>query len=209
MQVSSPTFPVEKLGCARFQRFRATTSRLLGYEGIARHYGFRITACNPGRLNEKGRVENAVGYIKSNFLAARGYSPPEVPQSGSLGLDAPSRQSAHAWHDRQTSRLLFAEEEKPALRPLPAGLRASDNDTLSLIWSELPARLHQQRTAGSCRRGEWSSRTGRGVIVGTVLGLAGHRHLGRKIYLRLRQHLGHVDRCMATPVAAIRNEGIQ
>lgn len=39
------------------------------YLDFAHHYGFDITACNVGRGNEKGRVENAVGYVKKNFLA--------------------------------------------------------------------------------------------------------------------------------------------
>jgi transposase len=39
------------------------------YLDFANHYGFTIAACNVGRGNEKGRVENAVGYVKKNFLA--------------------------------------------------------------------------------------------------------------------------------------------
>ena len=38
------------------------------YLDFARHWGFDIAACAPGRGNEKGRVENAVGYVKKNFL---------------------------------------------------------------------------------------------------------------------------------------------
>ena len=39
------------------------------YLDFANHYGFAITPCNVGKGNEKGRVENAVGYVKKNFLA--------------------------------------------------------------------------------------------------------------------------------------------
>jgi len=39
------------------------------YAAFAEHYGFRIVPCNVGKGNEKGRVENAVGYVKKNFLA--------------------------------------------------------------------------------------------------------------------------------------------
>ncbi|MGH8582250.1 MAG: IS21 family transposase, partial [Gammaproteobacteria bacterium] len=35
---------------------------------FARHWGFDITACNVAKGNEKGRVENGVGYVKKNFL---------------------------------------------------------------------------------------------------------------------------------------------
>jgi len=39
------------------------------YLEFSRHWGFDISACNVGKGNEKGRVENAVGYVKKNFLA--------------------------------------------------------------------------------------------------------------------------------------------
>jgi transposase len=55
----------------------AVLSRIIGkapvfnpkYLAFANHYGFAISACNVGAGNEKGRVENAVGYVKKNFLA--------------------------------------------------------------------------------------------------------------------------------------------
>ena len=39
------------------------------YQDFANHYGFEIRACGVGKGNEKGRVENAVGYVKKNFLS--------------------------------------------------------------------------------------------------------------------------------------------
>jgi transposase len=39
------------------------------YKDFADHYGFEIVPCSPGKGNEKGRVENAVGYVKKNFLS--------------------------------------------------------------------------------------------------------------------------------------------
>ncbi|MBW1894937.1 MAG: IS21 family transposase [Deltaproteobacteria bacterium] len=39
------------------------------YFDFANHYGFTIVPCNVGKGNEKGIVENAVGYIKKNLLA--------------------------------------------------------------------------------------------------------------------------------------------
>lgn len=38
------------------------------YLDFAQHHGFRIIACNVGKGNEKGRVENGVRYVKCNFL---------------------------------------------------------------------------------------------------------------------------------------------
>ena len=44
-----------------------------GYAAFAADYGFNIVACNPRSPQEKGRVENAVGYVKKNFLAGRSF----------------------------------------------------------------------------------------------------------------------------------------
>lgn len=41
------------------------------YADFAGHYGFTVKACNVRKANEKGIVENAVGYVKKNFLAGR------------------------------------------------------------------------------------------------------------------------------------------
>lgn len=88
------------------------------YTDFAAHYGFQPVACNVRKANEKGRVENGVGYVKKNFLN---------------GLQIPSFQAvnpaAMQWRDtvanvrihgetRQKPLLLF-EQEKPLLKPLP------------------------------------------------------------------------------------------
>jgi len=39
------------------------------YLDFAAHCGFEPRACNVRKANEKGRVENFVGYIKKNFLS--------------------------------------------------------------------------------------------------------------------------------------------
>jgi len=39
------------------------------YLDFADHHGFTIVPCAVGKGNEKGRVENGVGYVKKNFLA--------------------------------------------------------------------------------------------------------------------------------------------
>jgi transposase len=41
------------------------------YEAFSKHDGFRIVPCNVGKGNEKGRVENGVGYVKNHCLAGR------------------------------------------------------------------------------------------------------------------------------------------
>jgi transposase len=91
------------------------------YEDFARHYGFRIRACNPGRPNEKGRVENAVGYIKGNFLAGR---EPCLPEALSPALADWLRSVANIRvHGTTGSRPkdVFEQVERRALHSLPAG----------------------------------------------------------------------------------------
>ena len=70
------------------------------YLDFAAHYGFEPRACNVRKANEKGRVENAVGYVKKNFLAGL-----ELP--GSLAalntaarqLAGSDRQRPHPWRN--------------------------------------------------------------------------------------------------------------
>ena len=89
------------------------------YLDFAAHYGFEARACNVRKANEKGRVENGVGYVKKNFLAGR-----DLPNS--LGaVNTAARQwmgdianvRSHGETRRQPVELFLIE--KPALRPLP------------------------------------------------------------------------------------------
>ena len=89
------------------------------YLDFAAHYGFQPVACNVRKGNEKGRVENGVGYVKKNFLN---------------GLDIPAfaavNPAARQWLDTVANVRLHGEtrckplerfaQEKPLLRPLPA-----------------------------------------------------------------------------------------
>ncbi len=88
------------------------------YLDLAAHYGFEPVACNVRKANEKGRVENGVGYVKKNFLN---------------GLDIPSfaaiNPAAIPWRDTVANVRIHGEthrkpidlfaEEKHKLRPLP------------------------------------------------------------------------------------------
>jgi transposase len=89
------------------------------YFDFANHYGFSIAACNVGAGNEKGRVENGVGYVKKNFLA---------------GLDIPDfiaiHPAARHWlatvanvriHGKTRQKPIERfEKERSFLNPLPA-----------------------------------------------------------------------------------------
>jgi len=105
----------------------AVLSRIVGqspvfnprYRDFADHYGFSIAPCNIGKGNEKGRVENAVGYVKKNFLAGL-----EIPHFAALGpavrswLDTIANVRIHgSTREKPVDRL---EKERPHLRPLPA-----------------------------------------------------------------------------------------
>jgi len=114
----------------------AVLKRILGrppvfnprYLDFANHYGFAIAPCNVGRGNEKGRVENAVGYVKKNFLAGL-----EIPDFAALGpaarnwLQTVANVRLHG-ETRKKPVELF-EAERPCL--LPLAINAFDIATVS------------------------------------------------------------------------------
>jgi transposase len=89
------------------------------YLDFAAHYGFKPVACAVKKGNEKGRVENGVGYVKKNFLNGL-----ELPPFSALNP------AARQWMDTVANVRLHGEthckplerfaQEKPLLRPLPA-----------------------------------------------------------------------------------------
>ena len=88
------------------------------YIDFAQHYGFTIKACTPRRPQQKGRVENGVGYVKKNFLAGL-----------ELSEFAPLNPAARVWLETVANVRVHGEtglrpvelfkEEKPRLRALP------------------------------------------------------------------------------------------
>jgi len=104
----------------------AVLTRVLGeapvfnpkYLDFATHCGFTIAPCNVGKGNEKGRVENGVGYVKKNFLAGL-----ELPDFSALNP------AARQWLDTVANVRLHSEtrekpvqawhKERPYLSPLP------------------------------------------------------------------------------------------
>lgn len=82
------------------------------------HYGFSVSFCNPASGNEKGNVENKVGYIRRNFLVP-------MPTVGDLSawnetlLDRCEEDFERPHYKKQRSiGELFAADRK-ALAPLP------------------------------------------------------------------------------------------
>jgi transposase len=89
--------------------------RFLDFAG---HYGFQPVACGVRKANEKGRVENGVGYVKKNFLAGLEPSSLEAVNHAALHWLATVANVRLHGETRRKPLELFAEE-KPRLRPLP------------------------------------------------------------------------------------------
>jgi len=91
------------------------------YLDFSRHWGFEITACNVRSGNEKGRVENGVGYVKKNFLAGLELADFSALQpAAQLWVDTVADVRMHeSTHQRPIDQF---EEERAKLQPLnPAG----------------------------------------------------------------------------------------
>jgi transposase len=88
------------------------------YLDFARYYGFEPRACNVRAGNEKGRVENAVGYIKKNFLAGLELSSLSAVQCAARRwMEEVANRRIHAT-TRCMPETLFGGEK---LMPLPVG----------------------------------------------------------------------------------------
>lgn len=108
------------------------------YLDFATHCGFTITPCNVGKGNEKGRVENAVGYVKKNFLAGL-----EIPDFGALNpaarqwLDTVANERVHG--ETKAKPTTLWPKERPSLRPLP--LHPFDTATVSQVRASRQFRI--------------------------------------------------------------------
>jgi transposase len=108
------------------------------YLDFATHNGFTIAPCNVGKGNEKGRVENGVGYVKKNFLAGL-----EIPDFSALNP------AARQWLDTIANVRLHGETkdtpttlwhtERPRLSPLP--LHPFDIATVSQVRASRQFRI--------------------------------------------------------------------
>jgi len=89
------------------------------YKDFADHFGFTIAPCGVGQAHEKGRVENAVGYVKKNLLAGLELTDFRlVNPAARQWLDAVANVRIHGSTHRRPVDLLDAE--KPRLKPLPS-----------------------------------------------------------------------------------------
>src|SRR5205085_12679922 len=108
------------------------------YLDFATHHGFTIAPCNVGKGNEKGRVENGVGYVKKNFLAGL-----EIPDFSALNpaarywLDTVANVRMHGETREQPTALWHTE--RPSLRPVP--LHPFDIATVSQVRASRQFRI--------------------------------------------------------------------
>jgi len=88
------------------------------YVDFARHYGFIVRACNVRQAHEKGIVENAVGYVKHNFLAGRPITEfASLNPAVAIWLEHTANVRIHGRTRRRPVDMFVAE--KPMLQPLP------------------------------------------------------------------------------------------
>ena len=104
--------------CASGEQPAVYNSQYLDFAG---HYGFKPVACTRKRPNQKGRVENAVGYIRTSFLAGREPASIEALNPAlAHWRDTVANVRLHSTTGRRPLEL-FTETERAALSALPAG----------------------------------------------------------------------------------------
>jgi transposase len=87
------------------------------YLDFSRHWGFEISACNVRSGNEKGRVENGVGYVKKNFLAGLQLADfSALNPAATLWVDTLANVRMHASTHQRPIEMF--EHECAALKPL-------------------------------------------------------------------------------------------
>jgi len=114
------------------------------YLDFARYHGFSISACGVAKGNEKGRVENGVGYVKKNFLAGA-----ELPDFAAINpaariwLDTIANVRIHG-ETRKKPADMF-QEELPHLQPLLLHLYDIGNITAVRASSQFRVALDSNR----------------------------------------------------------------
>jgi transposase len=110
---------VDNLKSAVLEHKRGETPRWNPrYADFARDYGFEIVACNPRSPQEKGRVENGVGYVKKNFLSGRPFKDFEhVAPAARQWLDLVANQRLHRVTGQKPHTMW--EAERKFLQDLP------------------------------------------------------------------------------------------
>jgi transposase len=87
---------------------------------FADYYGLAIMPTRPRMPRHKGKIESGVGYVKNNALKGRAFASLHEQNRHLLDWETTvADQRIHGTIRRQVGQV-FAEVERPALRPLPA-----------------------------------------------------------------------------------------
>lgn len=89
-----------------------------GFLQFAMHYGFETQVCNPRSGNEKGSVENKVGYVRYNFFSATPIMHDFESFNVTLAKQLSQDLNRSHYEKHQLIQLLW-EEEKSSLLSLP------------------------------------------------------------------------------------------
>lgn len=96
------------------------------FSALRSHYLFDSKFCNPAKGNEKGSVENLVGYVRRNAL---------VPDNGWSSFDE-LNEHLREWCDKERQRrILKWEQEKIHLQPLPLKKYSCSSMSTSVVSS--------------------------------------------------------------------------
>ena len=119
----------------RFGKLVKFNARFFAYAG---HQGFRPHACNKGKGNEKGRVENLVKFVRTSFWPGRRYKDFNdiCEQARIWNTDFANMREHKA--TRRIPELVWASEEKSKLAPL----RPERYDTDEILSKEVPPNFH-------------------------------------------------------------------
>lgn len=99
-------------------RYDPTISRQ--FLSWSEHYGIALSPCDPGKPNQKGRVERDCRYTRDSFIKSltETVTLDELSEKLLRWEETVARQRIHGRHKRQV-REVFLSEDKPALQSLP------------------------------------------------------------------------------------------
>ena len=110
-------------------------SRFMSYMG---HHATRPHACNVARGNEKGRVEDLIRYLRTNFWPARRFKDfDDLNSQATAWRDEIANQREHQ-STRQIPRLHFERDERSALMPT----NPHSYDTDEILSRVVPSDFH-------------------------------------------------------------------
>lgn len=89
------------------------------YAEFAEGYGFIVSPCPPGEPQKKGRVESGVKYVKNNFVPLRKFRTLADANEQLTRWVLQTAGNRRHGTTYQKPLVMFAETEKPFLKPLP------------------------------------------------------------------------------------------